>query len=44
VTICGTLAALERDMFALIRRFVIGWLLVRLFKRFTGGSAANRRR
>ncbi|CAN5118982.1 hypothetical protein BH23CHL9_BH23CHL9_01590 [soil metagenome] len=31
-------------MFALIRRFVIGWLLVRLFKRVTGGSAKDGRR
>jgi hypothetical protein len=31
-------------MFALIRRFVVGWLLIRLFRRVTGGSSANRRR
>jgi hypothetical protein len=30
-------------MFGLIRRFVIGWLLVRLFRRITGGDATRRR-
>jgi hypothetical protein len=31
-------------MFALIRRFVIGWLLVRLVRRLTAGSRPARRR
>jgi hypothetical protein len=31
-------------MFALIRRFLIGWLLVRVLRRLTGGSSAARRR
>jgi hypothetical protein len=31
-------------MFGLIRRFVVGWLLVRLFRRLTGGNTANRAR
>lgn len=26
-------------MFTLIRRFLVGWLLVRLLRRFTQGSA-----
>jgi hypothetical protein len=30
-------------MFGLIRRFVIGWLLVKLFKRVAGGSRGARR-
>jgi len=29
-------------MFALIRRFIIGWLLIRLFRRFTGNRATRR--
>jgi hypothetical protein len=29
-------------MFGLIRRFVIGWLLVRVFRRITGGNARTR--
>jgi hypothetical protein len=31
-------------MFGLIRRFVIGWLLIRLIRRITGGSARAGRR
>jgi hypothetical protein len=31
-------------MFGLIRRFVVGWLLVRLFRRITGGNNATRGR
>jgi hypothetical protein len=31
-------------MFALIRRFVIGWLLVRLVRHLTRGSARQSRR
>jgi hypothetical protein len=31
-------------MFALIRRFVIGWLLVRLVRRFTAGRTSTTRR
>jgi hypothetical protein len=26
-------------MFGLIRRFIVGWLLIRLIRRLTGGSA-----
>jgi hypothetical protein len=29
-------------MFALIRRFVVGWLLIRLVRRFTGGGRGGR--
>jgi hypothetical protein len=29
-------------MFGLIRRFVVGWLLVRLFRRITGGGNTTR--
>ncbi|MBA2633041.1 MAG: hypothetical protein H0U86_08600 [Chloroflexi bacterium] len=35
----GTRGAWQGGMFALIRRFVIGWLLLRLVRRLTGGSA-----
>jgi hypothetical protein len=31
-------------MFAMIRRFVIGWLLVRLVRRLTAGSSRTGRR
>ncbi len=31
-------------MFGLIRRFVVGWLLVRLLRRFTQGSSGTRSR
>jgi hypothetical protein len=31
-------------MFGLIRRFVVGWLLVRLFRRITGGGTTSRTR
>jgi hypothetical protein len=31
-------------MFALIRRFVIGWVLVRLFRKVTSGRTAPTRR
>jgi len=31
-------------MFGLIRRFVVGWLLIRLLRRITGGSSATRPR
>jgi hypothetical protein len=30
-------------MFGLIRRFVVGWLLIRLVRRLTGGSDRRRR-
>jgi hypothetical protein len=31
------------DMFGLLRRFVIGWLLIRLFRRVTGQRRAGGR-
>jgi hypothetical protein len=31
-------------MFGLIRRFVIGWLLIRLIRRLTGSSTQSGRR
>jgi hypothetical protein len=31
-------------MIALLRRFIIGWLLVRLIRRVTAGSARTTRR
>jgi hypothetical protein len=31
-------------MFGLIRRFVVGWLLIRLIRRLTAGSARTGRR
>jgi hypothetical protein len=31
-------------MFGLIRRFVVGWLLIRLVRRITGRGNANRAR
>jgi hypothetical protein len=31
-------------MFALIRRFIVGWLLVRLLRRLAAGSARTTRR
>jgi hypothetical protein len=31
-------------MFALIRRFVVGWLLIRLIRRFAAGSSRTARR
>jgi hypothetical protein len=40
----GTRSAFGADMFTLIRRLVIGWLLTKLLRRLTGNSAAPRRR
>jgi hypothetical protein len=31
-------------MFGLIRRFIVGWLLIRLIRRLTGGSTRAGRR
>jgi hypothetical protein len=30
-------------MFTMIRRLIVGWLLVRLFRKLTGNTAARRR-
>jgi hypothetical protein len=40
----GTPRAFEDGMFGLIRRFVVGWLLVRLVRRITRGGNATRAR
>jgi len=39
----GTPVAMAKAMFGLIRRFVIGWLLVKLFKRVAAGGRRDRR-
>jgi len=31
-------------MFGLIRRFIVGWLLIRLIRRLAGGAARSGRR
>jgi len=44
LTIAARQVQLRREMFALIRRFVIGWLLVRILRRLTRGSTSDPRR
>jgi len=40
----GTHRASSPGMFGLIRRFIVGWLLIRLVRRLAGGSARAARR